>query len=58
MNVLGHEYFGYLEKKWKLFGRKLPNIMYYTEFYKSILRHVDAIILFLYLKQELHSDVP
>ena len=30
--------------------------MYYTEFYKTTLRHVKTTTLYLYLEQELHSD--
>ena len=50
MNVLGHTCFRYLEKKWKFFSRKLPNIMYYTEFYKTTLRHVKTTTFYLYLE--------
>ena len=39
----------------KVNSRKLPKIMYYTEFYKTTLRHVKTITLYLYLEQELHS---
>ena len=56
MNVLGHTSFWYLEKQWKLFSKKLPNIMYHTEFYKTTLRHYKTTTLYLYLEQELHSD--
>ena len=56
MNVLGHACFGCLEKKWKLLTRKLPNIIYFTEFYKIILRHLKITTLYLYLEQELDSD--
>ena len=39
----------------KVNSRKLPKIMYYTEFYKTTLCHVKTITLYLYLEQELHS---
>ena len=52
MNVPGHACFGYL----KLFSRKLPRIIYYTKFYKIILRHVKTTTLHLYLEQKLGSD--
>ena len=49
-------YVGYFEKKWKLFTRKLPKIMYYTKFLKNTLRHVKTTTLYLHLEQELNSD--
>ena len=30
--------------------------MYYTEFYKTTLRHCKTTTLYLYVEQELHSD--
>ena len=56
MNFLGHACFGYLEKKWKLFTRKLPKVIYYAKFYENTLRHVKTTTLYLYLGQELHND--
>ena len=56
MNFLGHPCFGYLQKKRKLFTRKLPKVMYYTKFYENTLRHVKTTTLYLFLEQELHSD--
>ena len=48
--------FWVFREKWKIFTRKLPNIIYYTEFYKITLRHVKTATLYLYLEQELHGD--
>ena len=58
MNVLGYAQacFWYVEKQRKLFSRKLPNIIYYAEFYKTTLRHCKTTTSYLYLEQELHSD--
>ena len=56
MNVLGQICLWHLEKKWKLFSRKLPNIIYYAEFYKTTLRHCKTTTLYIYLEQELNSD--
>ena len=56
MTVLGQSCFEYLEKKVKLFIRKLSNIMYYTIFCKNTLHHVKTTILYLYFEQELHGN--
>ena len=56
MNVVDHSCFGYLEKKGKLFTRKLPNSMHYTKFCKTTLHHVKTTTLYLYFEQKLHSD--
>ena len=54
MNALGHAGFGYLEKKWKLFTRKL--LIRDIKFYKNTSHHVKTTTSCLYLEQELHSD--
>ena len=55
-NALGRACFRYLEKKWKLFTRRLAKIMYHTKFYKNTLSHAKTTTLHLYPEQELHSD--
>ena len=56
MNALGHSCFGYLQKKGKLFTRKLPNIMYCTKLCKNTLRHGKTTTSCLYFEQDLHNN--
>ena len=50
MKVLGHACFGYLEKKRKIFNRKLPNIAYYTKFCKNTLVMFNLLPTFILSK--------